>query len=160
MQNNTINQNNNRLNNNRIVNQYGNREILSGRFTQEELRNVPGTLEAAEARLQGGSNSSVSETKTEMSESLSTAIKSGKWIKETVKEFENCIKERRNEEVDIERGVGERRDFSQERSEIHEGASIVIRAEARAGKERRGNPQEEYEVDAKEGREQERRLEA
>ena len=56
--------------------------------------------------------------------------------------------------------MGEGRTLSSGRSEIHEGASLVIGTDARTSKERRRNPQEQYEIDAAEGREQEKRLEA
>ena len=97
---------------------------------------------------------------TTMSTELENSIKTGKWTKETIDEFNNYIKAIKNEKIDIEQRVGEGRSLSPGRSEIHEGASLVIAAKTRTSKERRGNPQAEYEFDAAEGREQERLLEA
>ena len=61
-------------------------------------------------------------------------------------------------EFDFERGVGERRSLSSGRSEIHEGASLVIGTNARTSEEGRRNPQEEYAFDAEEGKEFVRKL--
>ena len=103
-------------------------------------------------------SSSVKETT--ISPELEASIKTGKWTKETIDEFNNYIKSIKNEKIDIEQRVGEGRSLSPGRSEIHEGASLVIAAKTGASKERRGNPQEEYGVDAEEGREQERLIES
>lgn len=95
-----------------------------------------------------------------ISPELDTAMKTGKWTKETINEFENLIKKIQDEKVDIKRGVGEGRSFSSGRSEVHEGASLILGTEIGTSEKKRGNPQAEYEVDAAEGREQERLLEA
>lgn len=100
------------------------------------------------------------ESRYNISHELDAAINSGKWSKETIDEFNNYIKTIKNEKIDIEQRVGEGRSLSPGRSEIHEGASLVIGTNARTNKERRGNPQEEYASDAEEGREQERRIES
>lgn len=88
-----------------------------------------------------------------------TSINTGKWTEETINEFTNLIKNNYGKS-NSERRMGERREGSSRKSEIHEGASLVIGTKTRASKEERGNSQEQYEFDAKEGKEQERRLEA
>ena len=95
-----------------------------------------------------------------ISDALSKAIATGNWNKDTIDEYNNLIKQIQDEKVDIERGVGERRNFSTGRNQIHEGASRIIGTDERTDAEKRRNPQEQYEVDAAEGREQERRIEA
>ena len=95
-----------------------------------------------------------------ISPELDTAMKTGKWTKKTIEEFNNLVKQIQDEKVDIKRGVGERRSFSSGRSEIHEGASLLLRPDEGTNEEKRRNPKEQYDFDAKEGREQERRLEA
>ena len=97
---------------------------------------------------------------TTISPELNTSIKTGKWTNKTIEEFSNLIKHIQDEKMDIKRGVGERRSFSSGRSEIHEGASFIIGTEIGTSEKKRGNPQAEYEVDAAEGREQEKLLEA
>lgn len=97
---------------------------------------------------------------TTISPELDIAMKTGKWTKETIDEFNNLIKKIQDEKVDTKRGVGEGRSFSSGRSEIHEGASLLLRTDEGTNEEKRRNPKEQYDFDAAEGREQERLLEA
>ena len=95
-----------------------------------------------------------------ISKELDTAVKTGKWDDETIKELQNIIKRIKDEEIDFRRSLGERRGEASSLSEVHAGASILISDLGRTAEEKPGNPQAEYESDAAEGREQERVLEA
>ena len=95
-----------------------------------------------------------------MRKTLEDAIKTGDWSDEVLNKFENLIKEKRNEKINSERSMGEGRNFSSSKSEIHEGASLLSRTVGRTVSKERRNSQTEYDIDAKEGKEQERIIES
>ena len=95
-----------------------------------------------------------------MSESLKNAIKTGNWTAKDLNEFENLIKEIKDGKISVNQSLGEVRGEMSSFSEIHAGASLILGRKTRTEEEERGNPQTEYERDAREGKLQEAALEA
>lgn len=92
--------------------------------------------------------------------SIDSAVKAGEWSEKTLNELENLIKNIQNGKVDFKRTVGERRSLKEGVSEVHAGASLILRGKNEANRRKSGNPQEKYENLAKEGKEQEKIIEA
>lgn len=88
------------------------------------------------------------------------AIETNKWTEEAVNEFNNLIKQIQDGKINFERVVGEGSSFTNEISEIHAGAIVLLRGTYGPNKGERRNPKEQYESDAIQGLEQEKRLEA
>lgn len=95
-----------------------------------------------------------------ISDSLSSALKNGDWDKPVVEEFNELINKIKDGKINFERTVGEGSSYARSISEAHVGASIIAGGTYGSSEAQSRNPQTEYENDAAEGREQERRLEA
>lgn len=94
-----------------------------------------------------------------ISDELEGSISTNTWNKATAEEFENLIDRVKNGEVSFKRAVGERLPFTESLSSAHAAASILIRRHERTNETKRRNPAEQYEIDAKAGRQQEQKIE-
>lgn len=92
--------------------------------------------------------------------SIDSAAQSGEWSQKSLEQLNNLIKDIKDGRIHFQRTVGERRSLSEGISAIHEGASLILRASYGTSPKKQGNSQEEYERDAKQGKEQERVIEA
>ena len=95
-----------------------------------------------------------------ISPTIREAIETDNWTEEAVNEFNNLINQIQNGKINFERVVGEGQSFTNEISEIHAGAIVLLRGTYGSNKGERRNPKEQYESDAAQGLEQEKHLEA
>lgn len=95
-----------------------------------------------------------------VSDALEGSITTNTWNKATAEEFENLIDKVKNGEISFKRAVGERLPFTEGISAAHAAATILIRRHERTDATKRRNPAEQYEIDAKEGQQQEQKIEA
>ena len=94
-----------------------------------------------------------------VSDALEGSITTNTWNKATAEEFENLIDKVKNGEISFKRAVGERLPFTEGISAAHAAATILIRRHERTDATKRRNPAEQYEIDAKAGRQQEQKIE-
>lgn len=92
--------------------------------------------------------------------SVKKAIETNTWTEETITIFNNFITQIQDGKINFERIVGEGLSFTNEISEIHAGAIVLLRGAYGSNKGERRDPKEQYESDAAQGREQELKLEA
>lgn len=80
-----------------------------------------------------------------LSKHTKDAIVSGKWDKQSIDEYNNFIKLIQDGKINFKRRVGEGESFTHGISEIHAGASILLRADYGAKEEKSRNKKEEHE---------------
>lgn len=95
-----------------------------------------------------------------VSERLNNAIKTNKWDKDTIDEFNNLIEKIQNGEIVYRRIHEEGEPSPSEVSQAHAGASILLRGSYGTAEEKSRNPKEQYEAESAQGKEQERKVEA
>lgn len=94
------------------------------------------------------------------------AARTGKWDDESIEEFNNLINDIQNGKIHFKRVRRETTAYTEGISQAHAGASCLIGGSLGAGEAQQRNPQakrtaaEQYEEDARQGREQERIIEA
>ena len=92
--------------------------------------------------------------------SIDNAVQSGQWSEAAIDNLNNLVKSIKNGRIHFQRTVGERRSLAQSISDIHEGASIILRATYGTSQAQPGEAKQQYERDAAQGKEQEKVIEA
>ena len=93
-------------------------------------------------------------------EAVTKSIETGEWTEQSINEFNDIINKVKDGRIHFQRTVGERRSFAEGISEIHAGASLLIGGHYGTSKAQPGKAAEEFQEDAKQGKEQERIIEA
>lgn len=95
-----------------------------------------------------------------MSPTLMSSISTGNWNPQSINEFNNLVNQIKDGKIDFKRTVGERVSYAKGISEIHAGASIVTRGTYGTDRSQQSNPLSEYQREAAQGKQQEKRLES
>lgn len=139
---------------------YDVQDLLGDNQIDIEYRATLDAIEEFKVWKENESKKKIKQTKTIISNDVRDAIETNNWSKETLKEFNNLIIRIQNGEVNFERIMGEGSSFTNEISEIHAAAIILLRGTYGSNKEESRNPKEQYDKDAAQGKKQEIKLEA